>query len=561
MRVALALTLCFLSACKKDPPPAPAPAEPARQKLAEPTAQWLEGELPAEAGTPTDGGTLTIRIHVEPAGLNRLHDQMVEGTMVHYTMGPLYQTLAAIDPETAPRYELKPVLAESWTESADHLTLTIKLRKGVKFHDGQSFSAKDVKAVVDAMMEPKNPVASVRSYFVDLDKVTTPDDFTVVVKWKKPYFQSTKNFLASLPMIPASALKGNFDELAINRHPIGTGPFTFVSWEPGKAITYERNDAYWGPKPHLSKVVLRFVKDETVASELWQRGEFDLMTHIEPSVWRAIEAPSPANQWAITGYHRIFWAENAYSYIGWNEERPLFQDARVRRALAMLFPFEQVEKNVDMGLEQATTCMYYELSRSCDPKVQRLPFDPKAAVALLNEAGWADHDGDGWLDKDGAHFKFSLLINVHSVRLGKLAPMFQEELKKAGIEMTVERIDPTQLIPRMRAHDFDAAPMQWSNADPEWDQFQTYHSSQAKEGSDWVSYKSPQVDALLEKIRVEFDPEKRAELEQQVHRTLYQDQPYLYLTHRPALDAAKTRVHGLKPAITWYDLSKVWVDP
>jgi peptide/nickel transport system substrate-binding protein len=562
VRSALAVTLFLCAACKKDtpaPPPTPPPGAP---KLATPSMHWLKGELPPEKlDAPKDGGTFTMRIHIEPAGLNRLHDQMVEGTMVHYTLGPVYETLAAIDPETAPRYDLKPVLAESWSESADHLTLTIKLRHGVKFHDGQSFSARDVKAVIDTVMDPKTPIASVRSYFVDLDKVTTPDEFTVVVKWKKPYFQASKNFLGSLPMIPAAALKGNFDELPLNRHPNGTGPFKFVSWEAGKALTYERNDDYWGPKAHLAKVVIRFVKDETVATELWQRGEFDLMTHIEPSIWRSVEAPTAANQWAITGYNRIFWAENAYSYIGWNIDRPIFRDVKVRRALAMLYPFDSVEKNIDMGLEVPTTCMYYELSNSCDPSVKALPHDPKAAAALLKEAGWEDHDQDGFLDKDGERFKFSMLINVHSVRMGKVGPMLQDELKKAGIEMELERLDPTQLIPRLRAHDFDAVPMQWSNVDPEWDQYQTYHSSQAKEGSNWVSYKSPEADALMDKIRVEFDADKRASLERQVHRLLYDDQAYLYLTHRPSLDAVKTRVHGLKPAITWYDLSKVWVEP
>ena len=233
----------------------------------------------------------------------------------------------------------------------------------------------------------------------------------------------------------------------------------------------------------------------------------------------------------------------------------------MRRALAMLYPSEQVAKNIDMGLEVPTTCMFYELSGACDPSVKPLPHDPKAAIALLVEAGWADHDADGWLDKNGERFKFTFLANVHSVKISKLAPLLQEEFKKAGIEMEVERLDPSQLIPRLRAHDFDATPMQWSNSDPEWDQYQTYHSSQIVDGSNWVSYKNPEVDALLEKIRTEFDPDKRTALEREVHRRLYDDQPYLYLTHRPSLDAVKTRVHGIKPAITWYDLTRIWVDP
>ncbi len=564
MRRLAPLLLLAALACKQPPPAPPAPVTPKAPApvLVKPTEAWLKGELePEDAGTPTPGGTFTFRVSVEPAGLNRLHDQMVEGQMVRYTVGTVYETLAAPDRETAPAYELKPVLAESWSESADHKTLTVKLRRGVKFHDGTALSARDVKATMDAVMDPKAPTASIRSYFVDLDKLLTPDEYTVVVKWKRPYFAAARNFLGSIPILPAAALKGNFDELPINRHPIGTGPFRFAAWEAGKSITFERNDDYWGAKAYVAKLVVRIVKDETVATELWQRGEFDLMTRIQPSVWRALEAPTEANQWAITGYRRILFAENNYSWIGWNEERPVFQDVRVRRALAMLYPAEQVAKNVDMGLEVPTTCPYYAVSQACDPRVTPFPHDPKAAQALLAEAGWTDHDGDGWLDKDGERFKLTFLTNPHSVKLGKLVPLLQEELKKAGIELEVEKIDASQYVSRLRAHDFDAASLSWSSGDPEPDQYQVFHSSQAKGGSNYISYKNPEIDQLLEKIRLEFDEPKRLALERELHRKLYADQPYLFMTRRPTLDAVKTRVHGLSPSLAWYDLSKVWVEP
>src|SRR4051812_27208779 len=122
MKGRILLAVLLLAACKDKPvePPVQKPSQPTGPT---PTALWLKGELPPEVGqgTPVAGGTFTIRVFPEPAGLNRLHDQMADGTMLRYTVGPIYETLAEFDRDSHPRYPLKPLLAESWTDSADHL--------------------------------------------------------------------------------------------------------------------------------------------------------------------------------------------------------------------------------------------------------------------------------------------------------------------------------------------------------------------------------------------------------------------------------------------------------
>jgi peptide/nickel transport system substrate-binding protein len=557
--------LALLGGCSgcKDKPGTPAVPKTGAPVTAPAPDAWLRGELPKEIneGTPVSGGTFTVRVTSEPAGLNRLHDQMAEGWMFKYTNGTVYETLAELDRDSHPRYELKPLLAESWEISPDHLTNTVHLRKGVKFHNGEVFSSRDVKAVLDAVMNPSNLTTTVRSYFLDLEKYETPDEHTVVLHWKKPYFLSFRNFATALPMMPASALKGDWNTLPINRSPIGTGPFKFESWEASKTITFARNDEYWGKKPYLDKFVVRIVKDHTVATQMWERGEFDLMTQVQPAVWRSVEAADPRNDWAVKGYNRIYFLENIYSWIAWNEERPMFKDRRVRTALAMLFPYEQVAKNVDMDLELPTTCPYYRESESCDATVARLAYDPRGAAKLLEEAGWKDTNGDGVLDREGVPFKATFLVNPHSVKMGKLVPLLQEEYRKVGIELDIEKAETAVYMERLRSHEFDVGSMLWSSQDPQQDQFQVFHSSQAAGGSNYVSYKSDEVDKLLEQIRTEFDAAARANLERRVHRLVYQDQVYNFMTNRPSLDAAKRRVHGLRPSLTWYDLRTVWLAP
>jgi peptide/nickel transport system substrate-binding protein len=559
-RALLVMAVLVLAACPKkrddDATPRPHPTP----SVEGPGREWLEGKLPSAAitGTPARGGTLRIRVNVEPAGLTRIHDQQAEGTMHRMTIGTVYETLAELDRSTHPRYDLKPLLAESWAESEDHLTLTVKLRRGVKFHNGAAFSSKDVKAVMDAVMNEKNLTTATRSYFTELDSYSAPDPFTFVVKWKKPYFLANRNFLTSIPVMPAAALEGDFDTLPIHRAPIGTGPFRFESWETGRAITLTRNDEYWGERAWVSKVVFRIVKDETVATQMWERGEFDLMTRIQPAVWRALEEKDEKNAWAWRQYHRINFAENLYGWIGWNEERPFFQDRRVRRALAMLFPWDKVTHNIDMDLEPPVTCPYWIESDSCDPTVQRLPYDPPAALKLLDEAGWKDSNGDGVRDQNGVPFKFTFLSNPYSVKLGKLLPLLQEEYRKAGIALEVEKVEAAAYMKRLRTHDFEVGSLSWGNSDPIKDLYQVFHSSQTEGGSNFVGYKNAEVDALLVDIRTTFDPKARAEKERRVHRLLYDDQVYLFLTNRPALDALSVNVRGIAPSLAWYDLRRAY---
>lgn len=534
-----------------------------------PDAAWLAGELPPDAlkGTPVPGGTLRVRLPAEPAMLNRLHDSGGDAWGVRTMFGAVVETLCDLDRDTAPAYRLKPMLAQRWEVSPDGLTTTFHLRQGVSFHNGEPFSAKDVKATLDAISDPKHPTSRMRSYLSELGSYATPDDFTVVFKWKRPYFHGTRQVATVIPIVPASALVGDFDGLAINRAPIGTGPFRFVKWDTGQSITLEKHPGYWGEGAHLEGIVFRIVKDHTVATQLFERGEFDLMTSVLPTVWRELEKPDPKNAWAWRDYHRVRFTENAYNWIGWNQARPFFKDAQVRRALGHLVPYAALEKGIYLDLEPITTCPFYSQGAYCDPLLEaedskdRLRFDPQKATALLDAAGWKDTDGDGVRQKDGVPLRFTFLIYAHSVNLGKLAPVLQAELNKVGIGLDIERADWAAFTERLRKHDYDMTSLGWATLDVEDDVFFNFHSSQVKDGTNYVGYVNPVLDRLLEQSRAEYDEARRIALNRQIHRLVYEDQVYTFLGRRSALDFAKRGVRGLRPAINWYRLADVWIQP
>lgn len=536
------VTLALAAACRSGTPTAPPPG-------------WLEG-AEVDAGAPTPGGRLSLRFAVEPPGLTRFHDRQADGVMARFTTGTVYEALARVNPAD-PDGPLLPWLATHWSEDADHGWLTIELREGVRFHDGSAFTSDDVRAVLLAVMEPKNPTSAYRAQLGGLARVETPSSTQVRVFFSHPTPLSARALLAALPMMPARSLQGDFERLAIHRAPIGTGPFRFVRWVPGESLEVAFFSKYWGPKALLERITVRFVRDDTVALGLLERGEVDVMTRVPPASWRALEAAP----WAWARLRRLSWLENGYSWVGWNEAVPLFSDVRVRRALAMLYPADAVSRSVDLGLEARTTCPYPGAERSCDPKVGPIAFDPEAAKKLLGQAGWRDSDGDGVLDREGRAFRFRFLMPTSSTRLGGLVPLYQESLRAAGIALTVEPVDPALYVSRLKSHDFEAAALAWNSVDARADVLPIFHSRERDGGLNYVGFADPAIDTLLEQASRTFDDAAREATERELHRRLFAGQPYLFLTRRPALELASRRVHGLVPSPVWYDLSRVWVTP
>jgi peptide/nickel transport system substrate-binding protein len=561
-RLAPIAAALFVMGCPKSEPArqdSPPPKKPDLAKGPLPDDYWLEGKLPpaAQDGAPQPGGTLTVRIHAEPPHLSAHVLDPLDLLATRITLGRVYETLYRIDAKDHPRYRMLPSAAESYEESADHLVYTFKLRKGMKFHDGKPVTAHDVAATLEKILDPKEPTSSARSSYTDVKEFKALDDQTFRVVLAKPHFFFLRQIATTMPIMPRHLIgKGEFRSNPIHRAPVGSGPWKFVSWSTMQEVVLARNDDYWGKKPLLDKVAFRIVPDHTIATQLFERGEFDLMTQIQHSVW----VDMVNNPEFITGYNRIRFFPKNYEWVGWNEERPFFSDARVRKAMALLFDRDSFNRTILYNLEKPTACHFYHESEDCDPTLSPLPYDPAQAKALLREAGWEDHDGDGVLDKGGTPFHFTFLMPANSVFLSKLTVVLKESYRKVGIEMEISKLEWAVFSKRIHDHEFDACSMLWGDTDSWSDPYQIWHSSQAKDGSNFIGFKSAKADELIEQARVEFDPAKRSALYRELGRILYQEQPYLWLNIRPDLDSAKKRVKGLYPSLNFYNFDDVWLE-
>jgi peptide/nickel transport system substrate-binding protein len=553
-RTGLAVLLA-LAACKRTPPP----SRPAGPPIAD--AAFLEGAWSPTLldGTPRPGGTLTVRLPLEPPSLNRIIDSDL--WLSRMTRPAVYETLMRIDGEDQPHYPLKPALALDAEVSADHLTYTFHLRRGVFFHNGQPFSAHDVVATFNKLMDPKVKGQSMRSTVEGLSTWKAVGEDTVVFTFKEPHYLALRQLATSVPILPAGQIEKLTAEefngpAPINRAPIGTGPWKFESWETGRAISFVGNAGYWDEarRPHLERLVFRVVVDSTIAYELMRKGEIDVLNNIQPKQWIHM-GEDPA---VFTAFHRFRYFTNNYGFVAWNEKRPFFADKRVRLALAELFDQDSFNENIAYGLELRTECVFFEASDACDPALKPVAYNLEHAKQLLAEAGWTDSDGDGVLDKDGVKFSFRLSLPPNNDKLNDMAAVLSEAYRKAGIDMQFKNDEWTVLIKRLREHDFDAATLVWGLPDIEGDPYQVWHSSQAKGGSNWVSFDDPKADRLIEQGRREFDPAKRTQLWRALGHELREQEPYLMLTVRPELEAVRKDFRGVKPSMTYYDFARWW---
>ena len=442
--------------------------------------------------------------------------------------------LASHLPELLPLTEHNPIV-------------TFHLRRGVRFHDGEPFDAGDVRFTYQAIMEPKN--ASPRtSSFEPVKVLEVLDDYTVRVVYKRLYSPAIVAWaMGMLPehLMNAAALEREMERRGISgearasfglrqsetaRHPIGTGPFRFVEWQPAEYIRLARNDAYWQPPPELEQVFFRVVPDYVTTEVEFRVGAVDSYITLPQQAARYREDPR---------YQTVSTLMPAYSYIAYNLRRPLFQDVRVRRALGMAIDVEELVEHVLYGEGQRITGPYYVGTPYYDRATEPLPYDPEGAKRLLAEAGFTPGP-DGILAKDGQRLAFKLITNEANPQRKAIMTVAQDAWRRIGIEVVTQQFEWTVFLSQfVNVLEFDAIVLGWVGGGLDPDIYQLWHSSQAGPRQlNFSGYQSAAADALMERINREYDPARQIALAFELHRRIAEDQPYTFLF-------ASTRTWGL----------------
>lgn len=499
------------------------------------------------AGTPAYGDAIAVGSIGEPSTLIPL---LATDSASHDIAGLVYNGLVRYDKDL----KLEGDLAERWEIAPDGLTITFHLRHGVKWHDGAEFTSRDVLYTYRVTIDPKTPTAYADA-FKQVLKAEAPDDYTFRVTYAKPFAPALESW--GMSILPAHLLEGkDITRSPLARNPVGTGPYIFRQWVAGQRVVLESNPSYYEGRPYIGRYIYKIIPDSSTMYMELKAGGIDQMG-ISPIQYQRQTGTAEFT----SRFNKYRYPAAAYTYLAYNLRNPLFADRRVRQALTSAINKDEIIHGVLLGMGQVAHGPYKPGTWACNPRIRDFDYNPERARALLAEAGWRDRNSDGILVKNGKPFQFTILTNQGNDQRLKTAVIIQYRLKAIGIEVKIRVIEWASFVSQfIDKGNFEAVLLGWTIS-PDPDLFDIWHSSKTgPKEFNFIGYRNPEVDRLLEQGRSTFDMEERRRCYFRIQEILAEDQPYTFLYVPDALPVVSARFRGIQPApagigynfIKWY---------
>jgi peptide/nickel transport system substrate-binding protein len=443
-----------------------------------------------------------------------------------------------------PDYDLHPPsfaprLASEWEFSPDHRTLTFHLRAGARWSDGVPITADDVRFAFRAQKDPAvgSTNMEIKDFIRDVevvDPLTARFHFTRVY----PYQLMDANDGHILPehawgKVPfAKWPTADFTPILVTG-----GPFRLAAHNPQQTIILERDPGWWGaPRPYVGRLVFRILPD--VASQLSQllAGDVDLVQQVPPADADRIAA-SPA-------LRLVEFPSRLLGFVGWNNNRALFADRRVRRALTLAINRKAVVDTAYHGHARLANGPVLSSMWAYDRALPELAYDPELAQDLLQQAGWWRSGSKGTLKRHGKSFTFDLLYPAGNTIREEMALLIQADLARVGIEVHPLQAEFTSLVARTDGGDFDAVMWVWEEA-TKVDLTGEWSTRTATAGSNnYFGYSNPEVDRLIAAAREESDYVKAKPILDRIQDLIVADQPVTFLYEANQLVGVSRKLAG-----------------
>ena len=443
--------------------------------------------------------------------------ELIYGSLVFYDIGG----------------EIKGDMAASWLISKDLRTMTFYLREDVRWHpmpgesEGRGFTADDVVKTFEIMMHPKT-VTSLQSRYDFIVSVRKVDSFTVEFKLKKPLLGALGRFsfkiLPSFLLDEYSYLTGD-EELTMYKHPIGTGPYRFVSQKgPSSEIVLQANDGYHLGTPSITKVIMKPFADQNIITQTLLYGGIDLEVRVPPRDIGEIEGDS---RFELNPYSTL-----SYSFFGYNLRNPVLAIREVRLAFAYAINRQEMLDSFFEGKGQLISGPFAPGSWAYNLDIDSMPYSPEEANRMLDRAGFKDRTKDG-IRRRGSYtltFRMVVPISKESETTKRVILAFQNYLRQVGIEVEIEWLEWKSWTEAVFIdHEFDIIYADWL-FDDSFDISSLFHSREIGPGkNNFGSYRNPEVDALLDEAATTLDIEKKRTVYHRLHEVLAEDVPYTYL--------------------------------
>ncbi len=404
----------------------------------------------------------------------------------------------------SPDLKIEPLLASSYKMNND-TTWEFKLRKGVKFHNGEEIRASTVQFNLERLMKPGNKLKGSLSEYIE--RVDTPDDDTVriITKFPIPYLD---NVLCYVPGIISPKYLQEKGPSYIARNPLGSGPYRFMRWVRDDHIALEANESYWRGAPAVKKVIFRPIPDASTRVAGLQNGELSIITEVPPSLVQRVEQRGHSTVSKVPGMFVAFVALD-------NTRGGPVADKRVRRAIALAIDTDTIINKVVGGYGVKLALPYPPSHFGYDPEIKPHPYNPTEARKLLAEAGYPDG--------------FDFTLNSPSGRWGndkEIAEAVAGYLQKVGIKASVRLHEGGAFLTKLFAHDLHPAYL-GRFGDVTWDAGSALFRM-LRSGSLFSNFRSPRIDALIDEGRLTTDPQKRLKIYSEVAKLIQEEVPYAF---------------------------------
>lgn len=515
-----------------------------------PSGSGETGGTKSEGSTsgPQPGGTVVVA-KVHDADSLDPHTSSALVSREIYSM--IYDRLVYIDTEGRPQ----PWLAESWTMNDAGTEITFKLVQGLKFHDDTPVNAEAVKFTFDRMMDPALK-SSAATQFTAIDKVEVVDEQTVQFTMKQP-FAPIFNSLASAfgAIISPTAAKKHGAEFG--RNPVGSGPFKFVSWNPGTEIVFAKNPNYKTIRkdvknqgaPYVDQIVIKIINESGTRISAVTTGD----VHIAPvALAQAGSADADPNINLAT-------MEKGFNinYLEFNQKKPPFDDVRVRQAVGYAINPQELVDTVYFGYASLTKTLLPTGVAGHNAAIGEqygFKFDPEKAKQLLESAGWVAKEKDGIREKNGQKLEVELLSWI-STEVDRLSQVIQGQLRAVGIDVKINLMEAGTFLAKGKegAQHFDWMRTTW--AEP------IILSRALGNGGNFSNFTSPELQAVLDKAASTVDWDKRKPILDDAQRMILEQAYAIPMFTDHVILMVRKEVHGFEwDALGWERLNDMWVE-
>lgn len=438
--------------------------------------------------------------------------------------------------------------------SADGKTITLMLRNDIKWSDGQPITSADFRFTWSMETDTHNAVSSSYPYN-KVSSLDTPDARTVVMHFDAPFAPWGGLWRGILPahiLQPVFDAQGTLDNAGWNRAPtVGCGPYKFDKWESGSYARFVVNDNYWGPKPKIDQIYFRFVPDDASQVVAMTTGEGDLNAFVPyndvPTLKTAgiqiVTEPSGTNE-------GLFFLDDTSGQKG----NPALRDVNVRKAIAMSIDRESINKDLLYGLTKVPASYWDSLPTYNNPPLKNYPYNPQAATALLDQAGWKA-GADGVREKGGVKLSLTYGTTIRKIRQDVQA-VIQQQLAKVGIHVDISSYEDNTYFANYGtspAANGQIDIMEWSDGPSNFPDPDIYYwlcseipSDAYPAGTNWFFTCDPQLDKLITLQSSQVDAVQRQKTISQINQLFYNQVYWLGLWQDPDVWAIGKRLTDVK---------------